>query len=81
MKEKETRRSTNIVRTQPDYYGSYTESKMLANRIEYYWRTRGYPKVRVWVEESKNLEDGRNVYAIRSNINFNVTDAEKGNYV
>jgi hypothetical protein len=80
MKKQEIRPLTNIVRNHPDYYGSYTDSKMLSNRIERYWKNKGYYWVKVWIESEEDVE-GRKTHVIRSNLKFNARDAEEGRYV
>lgn len=60
-----------VERMHPDYYKSYTESKILANKIQSYWHNKGYTQTRVWVEEELSLTNDSKSYNIRSNIGFN----------
>lgn len=62
---------STVERMGPDYYKSYTESKILANRIQSYWHNKGYPLVRVWLEDELSLTNETKNYNIRSNISFN----------
>jgi uncharacterized Ntn-hydrolase superfamily protein len=58
-----------INKTNRDYLSDYFASKDLAENIESYWHSRGYPKVKVWVE-IVNLQNGSKRFEIRGNITF-----------
>jgi hypothetical protein len=81
MKKKDETPRSNVVRMTPDYYTSYIDSKILAARIQSYWQNKGYPKVKVWVETEADLNSDRKFHNIRSNISFNVKDAEVGRFI
>lgn len=57
-------------------------AKDLANRIQGWYTSRGFNKVKVWVEEDRSFaEDGSRLppnYFIRSNIIFNVDKINSG---
>lgn len=73
--------TTFQTRNAPDYLTSYIDSKILASRIQGYWHNKGYTKVRVWVESEQDLNSDRKFHNIRSNIAFNVKDAEVGRVI
>lgn len=62
---------SNVERMCPDYVRSYTDSKILASRIQSFWHNKGYSLVRVWVEEEIGLTNDVKSYSVRSNIAFN----------
>ena len=71
-----SKRSNGELNT-PDYYKSYTDSKILANKVQAYWHNKGYTGVRAWVEDELSLTDDSKSYTVRSNISFNCNDIVK----
>lgn len=51
----------------PDYLKDFAASRILANKIERYWHTKGYLHVKAWVE--KELMPYMH-YTVRTNIRF-----------
>lgn len=50
-----------------DYTGTHSAANRLANKIQRFWRIRGYPTVAVWVEPIPEFPGN---WQIRSNIKF-----------
>lgn len=49
-----------------DYLGSHRSSSYLVRNIEHYWKSKGFPTVRAWVEE---MDYGKGkIYLVRSNL-------------
>ena len=55
----------------PNYLGNKSVSILLARRIEAYWRIRGFPWVKIWVETEKDQFNKPQHY-IRGNIKYRV---------
>jgi hypothetical protein len=55
----------------PDYLTDYNASMGLVKELTRYYHSRGYKKVKVWLETDQ-FENGRKRYAVRSNIVFTV---------
>lgn len=53
-----------------DYTGDRSEAQKLAARIAYYWQSRGWYKVRVWVEPVVEFPGN---WQVRSNLKLCVT--------
>lgn len=43
-------------------------AELLAQRIEKYWRERGYPQVRAWVVEAVALYEETRLFGVLSNL-------------
>lgn len=65
--KKETQRKMST----PDYLTDYTASMDLVKDLTRYYHSRGFKKVKVWLETDQ-FENGRKRYAVRSNIVFTV---------
>jgi len=50
-----------------DYTSNKSAANHLANKIQNYWRVKGYPQVNTWVEE---IPEFPGYWQIRSNIKF-----------
>ena len=55
-----------------DYLKSKLASQRLAHKIKSYYADRGYPNVRVWVEEA--VVGRQKIYQVRSNLRFTVPE-------
>lgn len=62
-----------LITSTPDYTGDRYWANVLAKRIENYWRKKGYPNVKTWLETDTNAFN-KKTYSVRSNIVFNVND-------
>ena len=48
-----------------DYTGKLSDARTLAHNIERYWHSKGFRKVRVWVERDNETQH-KPIYSIRS---------------
>ncbi|MGA0397423.1 MAG: hypothetical protein ACO3O3_09690 [Ilumatobacteraceae bacterium] len=55
-----------------DYLKSKLASQKLVHKIKNYYADRGYPNVRVWVEEA--VVGRQKIYQVRSNLRFTVPE-------
>lgn len=65
--------SAQGTRNIPDYTCDIEHARELAKRVQNYYTSRGYSKVRAWIEPISILPNNKKVYGIRSNIVFNVS--------
>lgn len=53
-----------------NYLASHSDSLKLSKNIEHYWHSRGYMKVKAWVEKQILSEYTKPIYIIRSNLSY-----------
>lgn len=53
-----------------DYVGDKYWATVIAKRIEEYWKRRGFPHVKAWVEQENR--EGNPIWNVRSNLKFTV---------
>lgn len=60
-----------------DYLADRAANFRLMQRIRTWWSKRGYA-VNVWLEKAKDPTSGTDIWVIRTNIQQNTSNAEKG---
>lgn len=55
----------------PDYTCDYEAAKELAKKVQDFYHSRGYKKVRCWIEPIATIP--QKVFGVRSNIVFDVS--------
>ena len=57
----------------PDYYEDRAAAQSLVDKLKYYYHSRGFHKVNVWLEPEETFS-GRRMWNIRSTIHFKVPE-------